>query len=43
VSGFGSRPYLAASIVIAVAGTVLIGVFPSFAMDLARRSFLSVG
>jgi NADH-quinone oxidoreductase subunit N len=38
-----SRPYLAASIFIAVAGTILLGVFPSSAMDLARRSFLSVG
>ena len=38
-----SRPYLVASIAIAVAGTILLGVFPSSAMDLARRSFLSVG
>jgi NADH-quinone oxidoreductase subunit N len=36
------RPYLVASIAIAAVGTVLLGVFPSWAVELARASFLSV-
>ena len=38
----GRRPYLIASIVIAAGLTVLIGVFPSLALQVARLSFLSV-
>jgi NADH-quinone oxidoreductase subunit N len=38
-----SRPYLFACLLITAAGTVLVGVFPSFAYDLARQSFAALG
>ncbi len=38
-----TRPYLVATLLIAITGTVLLGVFPSFAHELARQSFLSLG
>ncbi len=38
-----TRPALAAAIILAAVGTVLIGVFPSASIALARVSFLSLG
>jgi len=38
-----TRPALAAAIILAAVGTVLIGVFPSASIALARASFLSLG
>lgn len=38
-----SRPALAAAIILAAIGTVVIGVFPSASIALARVSFLSLG
>jgi len=38
-----SRPYLFACLLIAAAGTVLVGVFPSSAYELARQSFAALG
>ncbi len=37
------RPALSLAIVIAAAGTVLLGVFPSASISIARESFLSLG
>lgn len=37
------RPALAAAIIIAAAGTILLGVFPSVSISMARESFLSLG
>ncbi len=37
------RPALTAAIVIAAAGTILLGLFPSASVSLARESFLSLG
>ena len=39
----GTRPYLMACLLIAAAGTVIVGVFPSGAYELARLSFASLG
>jgi len=38
-----SRPYLMACLLIAAMGTVLVGVFPAAAYELARLSFASLG
>jgi len=38
-----ARPALAVAILIAAAGTVLMGVFPAASIALARASFLSLG
>ena len=38
-----ARPALAVAIVLAALGTVLMGVFPSASISLARESFLSLG
>jgi NADH-quinone oxidoreductase subunit N len=38
-----ARPALAAAIILAAAGTVLMGIFPSASIALARVSFLSLG
>jgi NADH-quinone oxidoreductase subunit N len=38
-----TRPYLVACLLIAAVGTVLFGVFPSSAYELARQSFASLG
>ena len=37
------RPALVAAIIIAAAGTILLGVFPSASISMARESFLSLG
>lgn len=37
------RPALSAAIIIAAAGTVLLGIFPSASISIARESFLSLG
>ena len=37
------RPALSAAIIIAAAGTVLLGLFPSASISIARESFLSLG
>jgi NADH-quinone oxidoreductase subunit N len=37
-----SRPYLLATVLVAVAGTVLLGVLPAGPMELARLSFVSL-
>ena len=37
------RPALSAAIIIAAAGTVLLGIFPSAPISIARESFLSLG
>jgi NADH-quinone oxidoreductase subunit N len=38
-----SRPYLFTCLLIAAAGTVIVGVFPSSAYELARQSFAALG
>jgi NADH:ubiquinone oxidoreductase subunit 2 (subunit N) len=38
-----ARPALAVAILVAAAGTVLLGVFPAASIALARTSFLSLG
>jgi NADH-quinone oxidoreductase subunit N len=38
-----TRPYLFATMLVTVIGTVLVGVFPSSAFELARQAFLSLG
>jgi len=38
-----SRPYLFATMLLTVIGTVLLGVFPSSAFEIARQAFLSLG
>jgi NADH-quinone oxidoreductase subunit N len=38
-----SRPYLFATMLLTAAGTVLLGVFPSSAFEIARQAFLSLG
>ena len=38
-----ARPALAVAIILAALGTVLMGVFPSASISLARESFLSLG
>jgi NADH-quinone oxidoreductase subunit N len=37
-----SRPYLFAALLVTVAGTVLVGIFPSPLFELARQSFLAL-
>ncbi len=36
------RPYLLATLVVAISGTLLLGLFPSALFELARRSFLAL-
>jgi NADH-quinone oxidoreductase subunit N len=43
LDALGSRPYLFACLLITATGTVLVGVFPSSAYELARASFASLG
>ncbi|MGH7966278.1 MAG: NADH-quinone oxidoreductase subunit N [Candidatus Binatia bacterium] len=43
VDALSARPALAVAIVLAAIGTVLLGVFPSGSISLARESFLSLG
>jgi NADH-quinone oxidoreductase subunit N len=38
-----SRPYLFATLLLTIAGTVMFGLFPSALFDLARQSFLALG
>ncbi|HUI25612.1 MAG TPA: NADH-quinone oxidoreductase subunit N [Candidatus Kryptonia bacterium] len=38
-----SRPYLFATMLVTVAGSLFIGLFPSFTLELARQAFLSLG
>ncbi|MBI3782131.1 MAG: NADH-quinone oxidoreductase subunit N [Deltaproteobacteria bacterium] len=38
-----SRPYLFATLVVAVAGTIALGLFPSTLFEVARQSFLALG
>jgi len=38
-----SRPYLFATLMLTVAGTLALGLFPSSVFELARQSFLSLG
>ncbi|MBI4518934.1 MAG: NADH-quinone oxidoreductase subunit N [Deltaproteobacteria bacterium] len=38
-----TRPYLVATVILTVIGTLLLGVFPSFTHELARQAFLSLG
>jgi NADH-quinone oxidoreductase subunit N len=38
-----SRPYLFATLLLTVAGTVLLGLFPSALFEIARQSFLALG
>jgi len=38
-----SRPYLFATLLLAIGGTVLIGLFPSGLFEVARQSFLALG
>lgn len=37
-----ARPYLLATLIMAMTGTVLVGIFPSSLMELAHQSFLSL-
>jgi NADH-quinone oxidoreductase subunit N len=37
------RPYLVATMLVTIAGTILIGVFPSGALEVARQAFASLG
>jgi hypothetical protein len=37
-----TRPYLFATLLMTVAGTILVGLLPSSLMELARQSFLSL-
>ena len=39
VTAPSSRPYLFATLVLTIAGTVLVGLFPSGLFEIARRSF----
>jgi NADH-quinone oxidoreductase subunit N len=43
VQGTSHRPYLLATLLVTVAGTVFLGIFPSWAFDLARSAFHSLG
>ena len=43
VQGVENRPYLAATLIVATAGTIFLGIFPSWAFELARGAFLSLG
>jgi NADH-quinone oxidoreductase subunit N len=43
VQGTAHRPYLFATLLVTVAGTVFLGIFPSWAFDLARSAFKSLG
>lgn len=43
VSTTANRPYLVATLVIAGIGTVFLGLFPSWAFELARSAYLSLG
>ncbi|MFN8627139.1 MAG: NADH-quinone oxidoreductase subunit N [Candidatus Binatia bacterium] len=43
IPALSSRPYLVATLLLAAAGTVLFGVFPSPLYELARQSFLALG
>jgi NADH-quinone oxidoreductase subunit N len=43
IDPLGSRPYLAAGLIVAVTATVLLGLFPAGAMRLAVESFRGVG
>jgi NADH-quinone oxidoreductase subunit N len=38
-----SRPYLVAALVVTIAGTILLGLFPSPLFELARQSFRALG
>jgi NADH-quinone oxidoreductase subunit N len=42
VQGVAHRPYLLATLLVTVTGTVLLGLFPSWAFDLARSAMLSL-
>jgi NADH-quinone oxidoreductase subunit N len=42
VQGTAHRPYLAATLVATAAGTVYLGIFPSWAFELAHGAFLSL-
>ncbi len=42
VQGVARRPYLFVTLLISSAGTVLLGIFPSWAFELARSAFLSL-
>jgi NADH-quinone oxidoreductase subunit N len=37
------RPYLVATLLLTIAGTILLGLFPSSLFELARQSFLALG
>jgi NADH-quinone oxidoreductase subunit N len=43
IEALSARPALAATILIAAIGTIVLGVFPSASISLARGSFLSLG
>jgi NADH-quinone oxidoreductase subunit N len=43
VRGTAHRPYLATTIAAAAAATVFLGIFPSWAFDLASAAFASLG
>jgi NADH-quinone oxidoreductase subunit N len=43
VASLAERPHLLASLVITAAGTVLLGIFPAWAFELARSAFQSLG
>ena len=43
IEALSARPALAAAILIAAIGTVVLGVFPSASISLTRGSFLSLG
>ncbi len=42
VQGTAHRPYLAATLVTTAAGTIFLGIFPSWAFELAHSAFLSL-
>ncbi len=43
IQGTANRPYLIATLLIASIGTVFLGLFPSWAFELARSAYLSLG
>jgi NADH-quinone oxidoreductase subunit N len=42
IDALSQRPYLAATVLLTGAGTVLLGLFPSFAYEVARQSFAAL-
>lgn len=42
IQGTANRPYLAATLAVTAAGTVLLGIFPGWAFRLAENAFLSL-